>query len=180
MLYLFSGDDAKRKIIGYENFLKTIPESAEVLSVSRNSFEKAQIESLYSGSSLFSALYAIVFSGVLEHEKSRAEINVFELSKEKKEKFDNFLLAGAFANRDKLNTWVYFREAVDKGVALEELTGVLFWKIKDMILKKNFSKFKEHELKNFAAKISYILPEARKAGRDAESAFEQFLLEVFS
>ncbi|MBI3888319.1 hypothetical protein HY311_00825 [Candidatus Nomurabacteria bacterium] len=111
--------------------------------------------------------------------KSRAEINVFELPKEKTEKFDNFLLANAFSQKDKLNLWIYFRQAMDLGVGMEELTGVLFWKIKDMILKKNFGKFSEPELKNLAAKLSYLLPEARKSGIDAESAFEQFLLEVF-
>ena len=62
---------------------------------------------------------------------------------------------------------------------MEELVGVLFWKIKDMILKKNFSKFSEAKLKSFAMKLSYLLPEARKKGVDAESAFEKFLLEVF-
>ena len=111
--------------------------------------------------------------------KVRAELNVFELPKEKKEKFNNFLLANAFGNKDKLNLWIYFRQAVDKGVVMEELVGVLFWKIKDMVLKKNFSKFSESELKNYASKISYLLPEARKEGLDAESAFEQFLLESF-
>ena len=45
---------------------------------------------------------------------------------------------------------------------MEEIVGILFWKIKDMILKKNFSKFKETEFKNFAARLSYLLPEARK------------------
>ena len=59
------------------------------------------------------------------------------------------------------------------------LTGVLFWKAKDMILKKNFGKFKEEEINNFANKLSYLLPEARKEGIDAESAFEKFLLEAF-
>jgi len=111
--------------------------------------------------------------------KVRAELNVFELPKEKKEKFNNFLLADAFADRDKLKLWIYFRQAVDIGVSLEELVGVLFWKAKDMILKKNFRKFKEEELKNFCNRISYILPEVRKSGLDDESAFEQFLLEVF-
>jgi hypothetical protein len=111
--------------------------------------------------------------------KVRAEINIFELPKAKLEKFDNFLLASAFANKDKLNSWIYFRQAVDLGVALEEMTGVLFWKLKDMILKKNFSKFKESELKDIAARLSYILPEARSSGRDAEAALEQFLLEAF-
>ena len=47
-----------------------------------------------------------------------------------------------------------------------------------MILKKNLGKFKEPELKNFASKLSYLLPEARKRGRDAEAAFEEFLLEA--
>lgn len=111
--------------------------------------------------------------------KSRSEINSFELPKEKKEKFDNFLLANAFGDRNKLNLWIYFRQAMKKGVGMEELIGVLFWKAKDMLVKKNFSKFSEHELKNFSGKISYLLPEARKEGKDAEAVFEQFLLEVF-
>jgi len=62
---------------------------------------------------------------------------------------------------------------------MEELIGVLFWKAKDMILKKDFRKFKEQELNNFVTKISFILPEARKNGLDAESVFEQFILDAF-
>ena len=62
---------------------------------------------------------------------------------------------------------------------MEELVGILFWKIKDMLLRKNFTKFSEKQLKTFASRISYLLPEARKKGLDAESVFEQFLLEVF-
>jgi hypothetical protein len=111
--------------------------------------------------------------------KHRAEINIFELSKEKKEKYDNFLLANAFGARDKLNLWVCFRQAMDLGVGMEELVGVLFWKIKDLILKKDFRKFTEKELQNHAAKLAYLLPEARKEGRDAETAFEEFLLQMF-
>ena len=62
---------------------------------------------------------------------------------------------------------------------MEEIIGVLFWKIKDMLLKKNFGKFSENELKNSALRLSYLLPEARKKGYDDESVFERFLLEVF-
>ncbi len=113
-----------------------------------------------------------------EFKKARAELNIFELSKDKKEKFNNFLLAEAFSERDKLNLWIYFRQAMDVGVGMEELTGVLLWKVKDMILKKNFRKFKEEELKEFGMKITTILPEARKKGIDDEAAFEKFLLEA--
>jgi hypothetical protein len=215
MLYLFSGDDVKNKILNYEKFIKSLPAGTETFFINRNDFNKMQIESLYSGSGLFFTKSAVVFSNIFEYEetrdfilekleligesansfvflegklnkpildafkKARAELNVFELPKGKKEKFDNFLVANAFGNRDKLNTWVYFRQAMDSDIGLEEIIGVLFWKIKDMILKRSFGKFKEPELKNFAAKLSYLLPEARKEGRDAESAFEQFLLEAF-
>lgn len=215
MIYLFSGDDAKKKLANYESFIQSLPKGAEIFSISRNNFDPMQVESFYSGSSLFAAVSAVIFDGILEREetrdfileilplmggsgnyfiflegkllkpvldkfkKARAEMNVFELPKEKKEKFDNFLVANAFSGKDKLNTWIYFRQAVDRGVAMEELTGVLFWKIKDMILRKNFNKFSEPELQNFAAKISYLLPQARKIGKDAEAALEEFLLEAF-
>jgi hypothetical protein len=111
--------------------------------------------------------------------KARAEINIFELPKEKKEKYNSFLLADAFSQRDKLHLWIYFRQAINAGVNMEELIGILFWKAKDMLLKKSFNKFTEIELKNFAGKLSYLLPEARKEGKDAEYVFEQFLLEAF-
>ncbi len=215
MLYLFAGDDTKKKTSSYEKFIGSLPKDTEKFFINRNDFDRVQLESFYSGASLFSASSAVIFKNIFDYEetrefileklkllgesgnifvflegklnkpiidafkKARAELAVFELPKEKKERYDNFLVANAFANRDKLNTWVHFRRAIDLGVAMEEIIGVLFWKIKDAILKKNFSKFSETELKNFAAKISYLLPEARRKGRDAESAFEQFLLEAF-
>jgi hypothetical protein len=215
MIYLFCGDDIKKKNSACEQFIGSLKEGAEIFPISRNNFDSIQIESLYSGSSLFSPAPIAVFSDVLGYEetrefildklesigasrntfifkegklsklildafkKARAKTNVFELPKEKLEKFDNFLVANAFAGKDKLNTWIYFRQAMDLGVGMEEIIGVLFWKVKDLILKKNFSKFKEEQLKNFAARLSCLLPEARKNGRDAESAFERFLLEAF-
>ncbi len=109
--------------------------------------------------------------------KSEAEINLFELPKQAKEKYNNFILADDFYMKDKLNLWLHYRQAVDLGVGLEELVGVLFWKAKDMILKKNFGKFSEKELKNFTSQISYLLPKARGEGLSDEIAFEQFLLE---
>lgn len=214
MIYLFAGDDAKKKYASYEKFVDSVSRKTESFFVNRNNFDQAQIENFCSSESLFFGSMAIFFENIFDREenqefvlsklplmeksgnqfiflegqvkkpvldafkKSRAELNIFELSKEKKEKFDNFLLANAFGNRDKLNLWIYFRQAVDLGVGMEELIGVLFWKGKDMILKKNFAKFKPEELENFVAKISYLLPEARKEGIDAEAAFERFLLEA--
>lgn len=111
--------------------------------------------------------------------KSRSELKIFELPKAKKEKYDNFLVANAFFRKDKFNTWLYFRQAMDVGVGMEEIVGVLFWKIKDALVRKNFGKFSEGELKASASRLAYLLPQARQEGRDAQSAFEKFLLEAF-
>lgn len=111
--------------------------------------------------------------------KEKAEVKIFELKKEEKEKFNNFLLADALSNKDKIKLWFYYRQAIDKGVSLEELVGVLFWKVKDMIINKKLFKFKENELKEIADKLSFILPEARKNKKDVEVVLEKFLLEIF-
>lgn len=224
MIYLFTGDDAKNKLSSYEKFLGSLSARAgvskdtETFFISRNNFNQMQIESLYSGSSLFSTKSIVVFSNIFEYEETRdfileklelmcaspnsfvflegklnkpvldnfkkvgpekIKLNIFELPKEKKEKFDNFLVTNAFAKKDKLNMWIYFRQAMDKGVGMEEIIGVLFWKIKNMLVTQNLGKFSEAKLKDSASRLSYLLPEARKNGHDAESAFEQFLLEVF-
>lgn len=215
MIYLFSGDDTTKKILAYENFLKTFPKGMEFFPVNKNDFNPMQIESFFSGDGLFFNKCAVIFSEIFEKEeakdfllkklglmeksqnsfvflegklkkadldifrKIKGELNIFELPKEKLEKYNNFLLAYDFEKRDKLSLWMHFREAMDIGVGMEELVGVLFWKAKDMLLKKSFGKFSEKELKDFASRISYLLPEARKKGLDDESAFEQFLLEAF-
>jgi hypothetical protein len=111
--------------------------------------------------------------------KAGAESKVFELAKAKKERFNSFLLANAFEQKDKLNLWICYRQAVTAGVGMEELAGVLFWKIKDMILKNNIRAFSLEQLKKFASRLSYVLPEARKTGKDPEVAFERFLLDIF-
>lgn len=213
MIYLFAGDDAKTKRKTYEDFIDSLPKNADAFFIGKNDFNSIQIESFYSGNSLFANKSFVFFENIFEREenkdfildrldlirnsnndfifleskldkktidafkKARTELNIFELPKEKKEKFNSFLLADAFADRDKLKLWIYFRQAMDLDVAMEELIGILFWKAKDMILKNNFRKFKLEELQNFCNKISYLLPEARKKGLDDEAVFEQFLLE---
>lgn len=213
MIYLFAGDDVANKRRAYEIFIKSISKDT-LFYISRNNFDQMQIESFYSGASLFNQKSVVVFEKILEYEenrdfileklplmeeaindfvfleskltkiilddfkKVRAELNVFELSKEKKEKYDNFLLAYDLETRNRFNLWFHFRQAMDVGVGMEELVGVLFWKAKEMLQKKNYGKFTEEELINFASKISYILPEARKKGLDDEAVFEQFILEA--
>ena len=70
MIYLFTGDDTKKKFDAYEKFLKTFPKGMEVFSISKNDFNPIQIESLYSGAGLFFNKCIVVFSNILEKEEA--------------------------------------------------------------------------------------------------------------
>lgn len=158
------------------------------LVVLTNVFERSEnldfilekISSLADSPNTFIFLEGKLNKPVLESfKKAGAEVKVFDQPKIKKERYNNFLLADAFGKKDRLHLWIYFRQAIDNGAGLEELAGILFWKAKDLILKRDFKEFKESELKNFAGRISYLLPEARRNGLEAEYALERFLLETF-
>src|SRR3989344_324049 len=188
MIYLFSGDDTKNKLLSYEKFIKSSVIFQNVFEYEEiRNFILDKLKLMEESTNSFIFLEGKLNKPILDAFKkvlsvrteSVSAINIFELPKEKKEKYDNFLVANAFSRKDKLNTWICFREAMDRGVGMEELIGVLFWKIKNMLITKNFSKFSEPELKDFASRLSYLLPKARKEGRDAESLFEQFLLKAF-
>ncbi|MFZ1019952.1 MAG: hypothetical protein WAN61_03120 [Minisyncoccia bacterium] len=161
-------------------FAKAVAVFSDIFENEKNrDFILGKLEPMRMSDNDFVFLEGKLSKSVLEvFKKAKAEIRIFDLTKEKKEKFDNFLLADAFARKDKFSLWLYFRQAVETGASLEALAGILFWKIKDLILKKNFSKFSEMELKSFATRLSCLLPAARKEGCDAEAAFEQFLLGI--
>ncbi|PIR68376.1 hypothetical protein COU49_01510 [Candidatus Nomurabacteria bacterium CG10_big_fil_rev_8_21_14_0_10_35_16] len=170
-LYSGSGLFSKKSVVVFLNFCEYEETRTFILD---------KLSLMMEASNSFVFLEGKLTKAILDSfKKARAELNVFELPKIKLEKYDNFLVANAFAAKDKLNLWIYFRQAIDLGVGMEELIGVLFWKIKDMLIRKNFSKFSEKELKGFIVRLSYLLPEARKKGIDAEASFEQFLLDAF-
>lgn len=215
MIYLFAGDDADKKIAGYEKLLKSIPKGTEVFKVARNNFDPMEIESFFSGAGLFFNKCAVVFSNILEREDERsfvlgrldefanspnvfvfieskllksqidpfkktgAEVNYYELPKIKHERYNNFLLANDLGGKDKKSLWLHYRQAADLGVGLEELVGVMFWKVKDMLSKNFLGKWKREELVKVGEKLAYLLPQARRRGQDSEIALEKFILEIF-
>lgn len=168
-LYSGSGLFSKKSNIFFENVFDNKDMMEFIIS---------HLEDLKNSGNDFFFLESKLLKGEIDAFKEiKAEISEFELPKEALEKYNNFTLANDFGARDKLLLWAHFREAIDLGVSLEELVGVLFWKGKDMILKKQFYKFKEEEIKNFVSKLSYILPESREKGLNDEVTLEKFLLE---
>lgn len=108
-----------------------------------------------------------------------ARVAAFDKGKERKERFNSFALANSLAVRDRFGLWLGFRQALRAGVSTDELAGVLFWKAKDMLLKRSYGKFTEAELVRLAGSFSSLLAEARSRSAEEEESLERFLLEAF-
>ncbi|MEI7765225.1 MAG: hypothetical protein WCI93_01420, partial [bacterium] len=70
MIYLFAGDDTKKKIAAYEKFIKTLPKEVEIFSINKNDFDPVQIESFYSSAGLFFSKCVVALSFLSEKEEA--------------------------------------------------------------------------------------------------------------
>jgi len=94
-------------------------------------------------------------------------------------KMNVFGIADSFSRRDKIGTWILYREAVSLGTAPEEISGIIFWKIKTMLL--NGTKvFSVNELKSRSSELVAIYHRAHKGDCDFTIGLEQFILSSLS
>lgn len=91
----------------------------------------------------------------------------------------NFGIADSFSRKDKIGTWVLYRDAILLGTSPEEISGIIFWKIKMMLL--NGTKFfSTDELKNRSSELISIYHRAHKGECDFVIGLEQFILSSLS
>lgn len=94
-------------------------------------------------------------------------------------KVNVFNIAEAFAKKDKIGTWVLYRQAIEAGASPEEISGILFWKIKTMILNKD-KFFKIDDLKKMLSTLVEIYHKAHRGECDFTISLEQFILSSLS
>jgi len=90
-----------------------------------------------------------------------------------------FGIADSFSIKDKIGTWILYREAITQGVSPEEISGIIFWKIKTMLL-SGTKFFKDDELKNISSELVSIYHLAHRGEYDFVIALEQFILSSLS
>jgi DNA polymerase III delta subunit len=93
-----------------------------------------------------------------------------------KEEFNNFALANALGVKDKKNLWVLYHEAKAAGAVDEQLAGLLFWKIKSMILSGGSPKWNVSELKVMAEKLVEVQHDSRRGKGEVSLLLERLLL----
>jgi hypothetical protein len=90
-------------------------------------------------------------------------------------KVNVFSIADSFSHKDKIGTWILYREAVSLGIQPEEISGIIFWKIKTMIL-SGTKFFSIDELKRRSSELISIYHKAHSGEIDFTIGLEQFIL----
>ena len=134
---------------------------------------------------------------VKQFEKVDAEILVCdEVKKATQKEFNVFSLTDAFQDRDKKSLWLLYREAIETEHAPEEIIGILFWSVKNMLLlvdtkgsaglspfvagkaRKGLSKWDKNTLENASRELVRIVNEGHGGLIDIEEELERFVLKT--
>ena len=126
----------------------------------------------------------------LEEKLNKAELNTFDKDAEKVQsfqlgspaskldKFDIFSLANALGRRDKKNLWVLYQKAKMNNIADEQIHGILFWKIKSLILSARGGVYSQTELKKLSNLLVSVYHDTRKGIHEMDNAMERFILGI--
>lgn len=94
-------------------------------------------------------------------------------------KVNVFAIADAYGRKDKITTWVLYRDAVTSGLEPEAIAGMLFWKIKTLIIQGNKT-FGIENLKKHSGKLVKLYHDAHLGKKDFVVGLEQFILTTLS
>ncbi len=92
---------------------------------------------------------------------------------------DIFKIADSFAEQNKIKAWILYSQTIEKGISPESIAGILFWKIKTMILNGN-KIFPLNILKKQSSKIVSLHHQAHRGETDFIIGLEQFILSSLS
>ncbi|MFA5997157.1 MAG: hypothetical protein WC791_01565 [Candidatus Paceibacterota bacterium] len=112
--------------------------------------------------------------------------------------FNIFSLSDALGARNKKELWVLYQEALGNGLSAEEISGTLFWAVKNIALMKNAKQgddcgvspfvakktrgyaanYSEEEIVKLSRALVTMYHEAHRGGEPMEIAIERFVLSL--
>jgi len=143
-------------------------------------FSQEDLSILKESETIFIFLEEKLLAPDLKKYKKYATIEDFNIEiKKQTPKINIFGIADAFSNKDKIGAWIIYREAILQGVSPEEISGIIFWKIKTMLL-SGTKFFSVDELKNLSSILVSIYHDAHRGEYDFVIGLEQFILSSLS
>lgn len=93
-----------------------------------------------------------------------------------KSEFNAFGLADAFASKNRRDAWILYRRSIDGGEAPEALHGMIFWKLKTLLLSGGNSNWKKEDLIISLEKLIDMYHLSRRGEGELETSLEMFIL----
>lgn len=182
-VFLASSDSNRESVLSYANGVSLFGET-NVYIISdmllEIPFKNGDLEIINKSAHTFIFLEDKLLAQEERAYKKYAKISKFEEKKVlKKEAVNTFAIADAFANKDKVKTWMLYREAIERGSAPEAISGILFWKIKMMIL-SNSKSFPIERLKRQSSDLVSLYHRSHRGECDFTIGLEQFILSSLS
>lgn len=205
MIYILAGNDTKKKNTYINKLSKgVIPSVLDVKDLTREallslassvslfsdqiiirtdglmksdiSLDKDELEILSQSRTVFIFTEDKLLSTALSKYKKFATIENFILPEEKpKPKINTFDIALYFGKKEKLKTWILYKDAISSGVSPEEISGILFWKIKSLLTLKT-KVFSDNDLKKMASRLVSLYHDSHLGKTDFNIGLEQFIL----
>ncbi len=108
-----------------------------------------------------------------------AEVQEFKKAPGEKQKLNVFSLGDALKLRQKKELWILYQKALLEGVAPENINGVLFWKVKDMLTAGYPSRsWSADELKNLSARFVALYHDSHRGKHEFPIALERLILRM--
>lgn len=156
------------------------------------------LKKLSASGNLFLFIEGKVDKTTLEKFQKAGSAEVLEGPQGAPPKFDIFSVTDAFGRRSRKDLWVLLEKARRKGVAPEEIHGILFWQTKSMLLAsrsksaeeaglkpfvygkaKGFLRnYKQEEFERIASELVAMYHEAHRGKYTLQSALERFALSI--
>ncbi len=157
-----------------------------------------RLEEMQNSEQIFLMLEGAVDGASLKKiEKFAQQVQEFAKKEEKKEWFNIFGVADGLLQKDKKLLWVDYLESLKRGTASEEIHGIFFWQVKNMILAsqgknsgetglspyvyKNAltgsSKYKIEELQAMSSDLVNMTHRIRSGEGELEMMLEKWILE---
>lgn len=114
-------------------------------------FVLGKLDEISESEQLFFMIEGAVDSASLKKiEKCAKQVQEFQPKEEKKNEHNIFSVANGLVEKDRKKLWISFLDSMKKGSAPEELHGIFFWQVKNMILASRAKSQSETGLSPFA------------------------------
>lgn len=110
-------------------------------------------------------------------EKSAKQAQEFKKAESKKREIDIFSITDKLAEKNKKNLWISYIDLLSRGAGAEEIHGVLFWKVKTMILNGTRTYTKE-ELRRMLEMLVDMTHRVRQGEGEIHIMLEKWVLSL--